>query len=83
MKYSLIALAVLASMGHHPQLEEGETLPVALTNEELPAEIAEVATALEEIAANARYAADPRKPSADVARVLAAYFRTPDNRVGE
>lgn len=79
MKYSLIALAVLAAMGQHPQLDEGEALPVALTNAELPGEIAEVATALEEIAENARYAADPRKPAGDVARVLAAYFRTPDD----
>lgn len=78
MKYSLIALAVLASMGQQPQLEEGEALPVALSNEELPTEIHELAVALEDIAANARYAADARKPAADMARVLAAYFRTPD-----
>jgi hypothetical protein len=81
MKYSLIAMAVLASKGEWPQLDAGETLPVAMTNAELPAEVAEVAVALEDIAENARYAADPRKPAADMARVLAAYFRTPDSRV--
>ena len=78
MKYSLIAVAMLAASGQRPQLDEGEALPVAMTNAELPAEVAEVATALEDIAENARYAADPRKPAADMSRVLAAYFRTPD-----
>lgn len=76
MKYSLIHLAVLASLGQHPTLEEGEALPVALSNDEMPVEVAELATALEDIADNARYAADPRKPAADTAKVLAAYFRT-------
>ena len=78
MKYTLVDLAVLAASGQHPVLEKDETLPVALTNEELSKEVAEVATALENIAENARYAADPRKPADDMARVLAAYFRTPD-----
>lgn len=78
MKYSLIAVAFLASIGQPVQLDDGEALPVAMTNAELPAEVAEVATALEFIAENARYAADPRKPAADMALVLAAYFRTPD-----
>ena len=79
MKYSLIDLAVLASIGRNPATEAGETLPVPMTDAELPPEVAEIATALEDIAANARYAADPRKPAADTARVLAAYFRTPDS----
>lgn len=73
-------LAVLAASGQHPTIDDGETLPVPLRNDELIAEVAEVATALEDIAENARYAADPRKPAADIARVLAAYFRTPDTQ---
>ena len=76
MKYSLIQIAVLESLGQHPTLDEGETLPVPLSNDDLPVEVSQLATALEDIAANARYAADPRKPAGDTARVLAAYFRT-------
>lgn len=78
MKYSMIALAVLASVGQHPSIDEGETLPVGMKNDELAPEVSEIAEALEAIAENARYAADPRKPASDLARVLAAYFRTPD-----
>jgi hypothetical protein len=71
-------LAALAAMGQAPALAEGETAPKALTNEELPTAAAEVATELEKIAAEARFAADPREPAARTAAVLAAYFRTPD-----
>lgn len=78
MKYSLIQLAVLASTGQPVSLDDGEALPVGLTNAELTPEVAEITTALEEISDTARHAADPRKPAADLARVLAAYFRTPD-----
>ena len=79
MKYSLIAAAMLAASGQPAQLDDGETLPVGMTNSELPPEVAEVAEALEKIAESARYDADPRKPAADLARLLAAYFRTPDS----
>ena len=78
MKYSLIALAGFAASGQHPVIDDGEALPVPMTNFELPIEVAEIATSLEEIAENARYAADPSKPAADMARLMAAYFRTPD-----
>lgn len=33
---------------------------------------------LDDIAENARYAADPRKPAGDMAAALAEYYRTPD-----
>lgn len=40
--------------------------------------LGELVTKLEDVAANARYASDPRTGSTLIAQALAAYFRTPD-----
>lgn len=82
MRHSLITLAALAASGLKlPDPGPGEKppeLPVALNNEQLSEAVAQVATELEKIAAEAPYAADPREPAKRIAMVLAAYFRTPD-----
>jgi len=78
MKYSLIALAVMASLGPLPEPEKDEIRPVGLTDDELPEEARDLVRELEKIAVEARYAADPRQPAASTAAALAAYFRTPD-----
>lgn len=71
-------MAALAAMGQAPALAEGETALKALSNDELPEPARDLVVALDDIAATARHAADPREPAARVAAVLAAYFRTPD-----
>lgn len=78
MNKSLIALAVLESIGHVPDLEDGEPHQVALTDAELPEAAQDLVRELDLIAENARFASDPRQPIASLAAAFAAYFRTPD-----
>lgn len=45
---------------------------------EISPALAALVASLEDTAANARYASDPRIGSAQIAAALATYFRTPD-----
>lgn len=49
----------------------------ALSNAKMTPKDAELADALEKIAADAAYAADPRQLTAQLASVIAAHLRTP------
>lgn len=50
----------------------------ALSNDKMTTKAAELADALEKIAVDSAYAADPRQLTAQLASVVAAYLRTPD-----
>ena len=76
MKLSLIYLALLSLAGSPVPADAERATPVP--DADLPPAVLEAAEALEKIAAEAKYSADPREPAAKVAAVMAAYFRTAD-----
>lgn len=52
--------------------------PATVPDDEQPEAIQTLLKKLDVIAENARYEADPRVSSQQIAQALAAYFRTPD-----